>query len=423
MTVTGASRLSESEIKQVSSQLDRILESTFFHGSQRCTRFLQYSVENVLSGCSPKELKERIIGIEVFHRESDYDTAQDSTVRVTANEVRKRLAQYYSKAMADDPVIELPTGSYAVVFRWKPKQTPKPDSSLNEANSGQSLEPASALSAVGPNKPETKPLATEPGQWIEIFRGRVAGILLASILFLIAVGAIAYATVQRRYDATSEVWAPLLNSRKAITICVAEPIVYRPWSGNDVLTGPKDHMVSLPNAVIGIGDAYALAGITGFLESRDKAYHILPSSSTSFRDLTTGPVILIGSFSNPWANRLLNNLRFVFFEGPPNRLADRNHPASGWTIQVSPEWTASEDYAMISRFKSPDTGETIISLGGGTNFGTEAAGEFLTNSEMLAAGLHDAPKDWRSKNFQLVLHVKVQGSAPEPPTVVASYFW
>jgi hypothetical protein len=181
--------------------------------------------------------------------------------------------------------------------------------------------------------------------------------------------------------------------------------------------------VSLPDSVIGVGDAYALAGISGFLESRNKAWHLMPSSNTSFRDLSNSPLILIGSFSNPWANRLLGSLRFVFVGGSPNRLVDRTKPGSGWIIQVSPNWTTSEDYAVITRFKSPDTGETIIALGGATNFGTEAAGKFLTSSEMLGAAMQDAPKDWQTRNFQVVLHVKVQGNAPEQPTVVARYFW
>jgi hypothetical protein len=189
------------------------------------------------------------------------------------------------------------------------------------------------------------------------------------------------------------------------------------------LTGPEDHMVPLPNAFIGVGDAYAVANITAFWAAHGRPWSLLPSADTSFRDLAAGPIILIGSFSNPWTAKLADSLRFVFVEGPPNRLVDRAHPQGGWTIQVSPQWTTSEEYAVISKFQSPDTGETIISLAGATNFGTEAAGNFLTNSDMLSAGFRDAPKDWRTKNFQIVLHVKVQGMAPEQPTVVAKYFW
>ena len=73
--------------------LANILESEYFRGSQRCCHFLDYSVRYVLDGRPIDELKERTLGIEVFHKAGDYDTAQDNIVRVTANEVRKRLAQ------------------------------------------------------------------------------------------------------------------------------------------------------------------------------------------------------------------------------------------------------------------------------------------------------------------------------------------
>ena len=63
--------------------------------------FLEYSVSQVLAGNGHEELRERRIGIEVFQRPADYDTAEDAVVRVTANELRKRLAQYYLEAGQD----------------------------------------------------------------------------------------------------------------------------------------------------------------------------------------------------------------------------------------------------------------------------------------------------------------------------------
>src|SRR5436190_8112056 len=107
------------------AELERALTSPAFRGSRRCCRFLEYSVQHVLQGNAQEDLRERSIGIEVFHRPPDYDTAEDAIVRVTANEVRKRLAQFYQESGADsDLVITLPPGSYAVAFRWKPPNPP-----------------------------------------------------------------------------------------------------------------------------------------------------------------------------------------------------------------------------------------------------------------------------------------------------------
>jgi hypothetical protein len=55
----------------------------------------RYIVEHSLAA-SDGSLRERIIGIEVFGRSPDYDTAEDPGVRLRAADVRKRLAQYLS---------------------------------------------------------------------------------------------------------------------------------------------------------------------------------------------------------------------------------------------------------------------------------------------------------------------------------------
>lgn len=405
-------RLSEGEVGEIMVQLDRILKSTFFQGSQRCSRFLQYSVENVLSGSSQQNLKERIIGMEVFGRSADYDTQQDSTVRVTANEVRKRLAQYYGKSDGNEtPVIELPAGSYATIFHWKPRAQVAGDIDHNE-------KPVAAILPAAPDFAETKEV--EPNRrWRRNLWLGVAGVAVMLLIGII----VSVSFVFRKPDPRTAVWESTLRSRNAVTICVAEPTVYRPAFEEQHSNRPDGQMVALPDAVVGVGDAFALADVTGFLSSEHKPWYLLPSTNTSFRDLNKGPTILIGSFSNPWTRKLLSDLRFVFVEGPPNKLIDRGHPERGWTIKVSENWTAQEDYAVISRFQSPDTGETIISLAGATNFGTEAAGKFLVNSDLLEAALRNAPKNWKNKNFQIVLHLKVQGNAPEQPTVVDEYFW
>src|SRR5207302_1304728 len=72
----------------IREELRKVLGSSAFRGSRRCCTFLEFSVEHVLAG-GHEELRERNIGIEVFHRLPGYDTAEDAVVRVTANEVRK----------------------------------------------------------------------------------------------------------------------------------------------------------------------------------------------------------------------------------------------------------------------------------------------------------------------------------------------
>jgi len=107
----------ESQAASLRRQLERTLASPGFSRNERLSRFLRFTVERHLEG-RDDELKESVIAIEVFGKR-DYDPQQDSLVRTEAGRLRARLAEYYLREGAADPVvIELPRGGYIPVFRW-----------------------------------------------------------------------------------------------------------------------------------------------------------------------------------------------------------------------------------------------------------------------------------------------------------------
>jgi hypothetical protein len=112
--------LSASRELAVRAELSRLLESAAFRTSRRCREFLEYIVEHTINGPSGT-LKERSIGVELFQLPQDFDPGQHTVVRVTANEVRKKLAQHYlAENGSPHPVrIDLPPGSYRAEFRWE----------------------------------------------------------------------------------------------------------------------------------------------------------------------------------------------------------------------------------------------------------------------------------------------------------------
>ncbi len=73
----------EQEKTTVNEQLDRILASPAFSSSKRYPSFLRFVTSHALEARHDL-LKERTLGIEVFGRDPDYDTAADPIVRVTA---------------------------------------------------------------------------------------------------------------------------------------------------------------------------------------------------------------------------------------------------------------------------------------------------------------------------------------------------
>jgi TolB-like protein/Tfp pilus assembly protein PilF len=97
--------------------LDKVLSSRAFVGNDRQSKFLRFVVEQHLEG-KAGELKESLLGIQVFGRTPGFDPRQDSVVRTEAVRLRVRLSQYYAGEGAGDPVvIELPKGGYTPVFR------------------------------------------------------------------------------------------------------------------------------------------------------------------------------------------------------------------------------------------------------------------------------------------------------------------
>ena len=96
--------------------MERILASAGFVRSERLSRFLRFVVEQQLKGRAD-QLKESVVGIEVFDRKPGYDPRRDPVVRTEAAKLRARLAEYYSGEVAGPLVIELPKGGYTPVFR------------------------------------------------------------------------------------------------------------------------------------------------------------------------------------------------------------------------------------------------------------------------------------------------------------------
>ncbi len=105
-------------------ELERVLSSACFVRSEGLSRLLRFLVERHLEG-RESELKESIIGVEVYGRRPDYDPRRDSTVRSEVARLRARLSQYYeTEGRQDALTIELPKGGYLPVFR---QSEPAPD--------------------------------------------------------------------------------------------------------------------------------------------------------------------------------------------------------------------------------------------------------------------------------------------------------
>ncbi|MGH9575026.1 MAG: tetratricopeptide repeat protein [Candidatus Acidiferrales bacterium] len=103
--------------EKIREQLRRILASKAFRQVDRLQGFLSFIVEEMLAARGDK-LKEFLIGVEVFGKESSFDPRMDPLVRVQARRLRARLVRYYrEEGQNDEIVIDLPKGGYEPVFQ------------------------------------------------------------------------------------------------------------------------------------------------------------------------------------------------------------------------------------------------------------------------------------------------------------------
>jgi hypothetical protein len=144
----------------VQEELAAILASPSFFASRKSCEFLHYIVQVTLDG-RVDSLKERSIGLDLLGRDVSYDPSSDATVRVRANEVRKRLRSFYA---TQSPIhgyrIELLPGSYGPRFvrdpnPQKPQAPPIPEglTELSEVRTPEQPLTVLPLNIVGIMRP------------------------------------------------------------------------------------------------------------------------------------------------------------------------------------------------------------------------------------------------------------------------------
>ncbi len=392
---------------EILAHLEDILASPAFCTSQRSSQFLRYVVESALAG-EKDRLKERVIGERIFGRRADYDTGQDSIVRVKASEVRRRLAQYYDHSADTGLRIELPPGSYAPWFHG-----------------------ATSPPLVIPPPPPPVPSRGTPRLWL---------IPAAALVILLAAGVLRSV----RQAPFALFWAPFLEASRAPILCLPAPERFRITGGDKAYLletlrsrPPEEKLTSLSldrlqglqiipetGLALGVGDAHALTLIYALAASKGRAPQIRIGNDTTFTELREGPAILIGGFSNRWTLDLMKDARFEFaMEGLHYGIRDRSNGKVVCQKPLSWEPHSTVDCGVITRLKDSKTGYPLLVAAGLDHYGTLGAGEFLTRPALLERALQQAPAGWRDKNLQILFRVEVVRDSVGVPTITATYVW
>ena len=389
------SRFPEEAVRE---ELNRVLASHEFRSSKRSQEFLRFVVDNTLNG-NAAILKERTIGIEVFGRSTSYDPSDDATVRVKAGEVRKRLGLYYAGQGAGDAIrIEMPGGTYVPEFRGGDRAT-------------QAAVPlATAEILAAPSK--------------RGIRTRTLSLAVLAIILVATAGLVAYQRTQARVTMRDQFWAPVFQGNAPVSLCAAFVPVYTPTRQPTAQQPLRaEDFILLNDQFVGGGDLVAVSRLASMLTRMDRAYQLRIGSDVSFHDLSNAPAILVGYSYTRW-KEISSQLRFFIDTSREPMLITDNGAPTEWALPNLPaDRRTNEDYAIVSRVFHPDTHAMLVEVAGVTQYGTEAAADLVSSSDLLAEALKGAPADWRTKNLQLVLHVKVISGSPTSPKVVASHFW
>ena len=412
------------ELEQISTQnrhdidrqVERILQHPLFHQSKRLPIFLRYIVDTSLNQGGQGTTKERTVGVEVFGRKPDYDNNSDPIVRVTATELRKKLAQYYYEDGHSDEIrIELPPGSYLPRFRRSLRE----DAATADQAGIVDLQPPEVVPATveipiaiveaeseipAPSSPRAMPWPL------------IAGVLC--ILLVVVAGLLVQRIWKQPHSPLDKFWSQLaVNSDR---VFIVMPVI-----GSDNIKEAETQRRSVsvsPN--LSLEDTDIAARIASQLERHEGHFQFVSSSEVALDRLQTEPSVLIGALDNAWTMRLTRDLPFVFDEAADHRTGRIIDTSSGgtksWTVDIDmPNKRIARDYGIVARYKSRLTGEPVVVVAGISSQGTQAAGKLLTSPEFesirsIAQG---------ARNFEVIIETEAIDGHGAPPQIVASKTW
>jgi hypothetical protein len=401
---------SEAERKSVRQQLERVLASPLFRNSKRYPALLRFVVEQSLDG-NEDQLKERLLGINVFHRQPDYDTNQDTIVRLTAAEVRKRIAQYYQQPEHKGELrIHLNSGSYVPHF------TPV-----------EELAPVSQRADYLP-APENGPVFVPPVVFDQPARLAKPNRRLwfwAGVATVVVITAWLLVHRSQHYD-REVIWRPILKDPGPVLFVLPDlsqsNLTAR--SARDDQTTLRDHL--LQGRIVDFGDSVAMSRLAAYLTREKKGFDVQLSSEVSYTRLQEGPAIFIGGLDNDWTMRVLEPLRFHMERRGSTlvyQILDRQQPQQWFLDLGKPFGTVTADYAIVASVFDKTTGRPILIVAGLGANGTMAAANFLEDPRYTVQLEKAIPVGWKGGNMELVIQTQVIDDRAGPPQLIAQTFW
>ncbi|MDR3723393.1 MAG: hypothetical protein P4K83_02765 [Terracidiphilus sp.] len=436
------------------AHVSEILRAPAFRGSHRSRQFLKYIVDQSLAGHFDL-LKERSIGVELFGRSPSYDTGQDAIVRVTANVVRRHLAEFYLAERKAPPFrLSLPLGSYI------PEVLSVPDN--EETGAPSSSETGSSLQSVNPHlldQPDaprqdssSAPVDfAETTAWWHSWRIWLLVVFVAGLLFVPAFLRYKASGVKSSGSALGMPWQSLFRPNSPVHLIASDKglvVMEEVEHGSLGLTDYAEHKYVIDkklttpevsryrqaildgDSAVSAVDLPIITGIAALVAANGRTMDAKSAHNIQLSDLKTNDsLILLGSArSNPWVNLYDNQLDFtiVYDKSLQREVVINRHPRPGEALKYIPApttRTSGQSYAIIAFLQNPDTSGQVLLLSGASSEGTSAAGEFVTNLSKMPGLLRACAIDpaGPAVHFEILLSLSRISGLPNNVEIVACH--
>jgi len=415
---------------------ERIVISPHFVKSQRLSDFLLFVTAETLSGRS-EVLNEHCIGINVFERRADYDSADDNIVRSHASRLRQRLDAYFLAEGKAEPLrLVLRRGSYIPHFepvKLEPLGDPPPlDNPIDESP------------RILPSPSTEVPKLFERPRWPVL--------VLSGALILSCLGTAIEWHRQRANAAMKQapsiamktLWSELFPAGKRALIVPADSslVLYENLTGKTVSlpeytsktylsssqTQPPKNADGIANRIAhrrltSVADVELTAALLCIPEVESAKPQIRFARDLQMVDLKEANAILIGAEeSDPWLSIFQPSRNFTITDDQNTRVftvfnrAPRNGESSAY--RVDPHDNGNKAYALIALEHNLGSGMVLI-VEGTSIAGTEAAADFLTEGSQMENALAPAFKQYeRIPSFELLLEtVNIAGTSPQSKVI------
>lgn len=402
--------------------LQRVAAGSIFQKSNRLRELLEYVGDRTLR--SPDTpIREQEIGIAVFGRTANYDTSQDTLVRVQASQLRKKLQQYFSGEGREEPiVIEMPKGGYSLAFRPR-----KPEGSLDTDD------------AAG------APVLRRRARWFPW--AVAAGCVVLSVVLLVQ-----NAALRRRAELgmgpkpmVDRLFREMFGNRRQTYLALADAnlvvfqdamkqqialIDYQRKDFNRLARERISDPVIRAMALNVVNRPYTAMSDAGIVRRMSLVFagNELPVEILLARDLTLAQavdqnVILLGSRrANPWVALYEDRLNFqtVFEESPRVALLQNKAPKPGEQSEYRGRWSRL-GYCRVAYLRNNRNTGNVLLISGTDVPSTEAGGGFITRENSLqrlrmALGLREPEP---MPHFEALLETQLIGNAVAHDKLVA----